>query len=326
MTKENRLHVSGFNLDFWCYFGCTLIKQYTMRFFVFFLLFITTVIDSTAQKKAARKYISNMSNFEFRGWKIKKGTLIKFSNGDSATVKSISRYSVNDTDVIFLKLKTQNGNVDFDVLNEIYNGNIILPTGISNVKSPTTYLNAYTRDTTIKEWKLGILPMKDGKVIYSAVIELPNTSKEELYKRAKLWFAKAFRDSKEVLQIDDKEGGKIVGKGVSTVYWTYSGLASSIDVSLWQLFDVSIKEHKIRIVITDIYCRYYVPSTAYTSGASLGFSIEDWATKNNGKVVRHANTTKFFESVDNNIQTTINSFESFLKDPELSTNGKDDNW
>jgi hypothetical protein len=188
------------------------------------------------------------------------------------------------------------------------------------------YPFAYNRDTSIHEWKLDILPLKDGRVNYTAVIEMPNTSKDELYNRAKLWFVKTFKDSKEVLQIDDKENGKIVGKGNSKIYWNYSGLAAPTEVSLWQLFDISIKENKIRIIITDINCKYFVTSTAYTISSFMNVSIEEWATKKNGKIIRPENTTKFFESVDKDIQSTLNSFEIFLKDPTISTNNKDENW
>ncbi len=41
-----------------------------------------------------------------------------------------------------------------------------------------------------------ILPLKDGKVTYIGVIQVDGISKEEIYKRAKLWLAYNFEYSK----------------------------------------------------------------------------------------------------------------------------------
>ena len=44
-----------------------------------------------------------------------------------------------------------------------------------------------------------------GKISYSEVIQLPGTTKNELYARGKLWFAKTFNSAQNVIQADDKE-------------------------------------------------------------------------------------------------------------------------
>lgn len=59
---------------------------------------------------------------------------------------------------------------------------------------------------------LGIVPWKDGGPYYSEVIEADGT-KDELYTRARTWFAETFNDSRGVIQMDDKDAGIIIGKG-----------------------------------------------------------------------------------------------------------------
>lgn len=55
-------------------------------------------------------------------------------------------------------------------------------------------------------------------ITYSEVIILDSTvNKSELYSRAREWFAKAFKSSKNVIQMDDKENGKIIGKALMQV-------------------------------------------------------------------------------------------------------------
>ena len=52
-------------------------------------------------------------------------------------------------------------------------------------------------------------PLKFSEVI----IVDGNPSKSELYMRARTWFATIYVDSQEVIQFDDKDFGKVIGKG-----------------------------------------------------------------------------------------------------------------
>lgn len=65
------------------------------------------------------------------------------------------------------------------------------------------------------------LPFDDDtkRITYSEVITVDSsTTKNELYSRGREWFAKAYKSSTDVLQMDDKESGKIVGKALMQVY------------------------------------------------------------------------------------------------------------
>jgi hypothetical protein len=54
---------------------------------------------------------------------------------------------------------------------------------------------------------------KPGPLSFSEVIAVNDASANELYTRAKLWFLTAFVDSKNVLEVQDKEAGILAGKG-----------------------------------------------------------------------------------------------------------------
>lgn len=49
----------------------------------------------------------------------------------------------------------------------------------------------------------------------SAVVTVDSASASELHSRARRWFADAFRDAQEVIQVDDAAAGVLMGKGVS---------------------------------------------------------------------------------------------------------------
>lgn len=50
-------------------------------------------------------------------------------------------------------------------------------------------------------------------ISYSEVVQVEGATKDELYQRAKNWFVDTFRSANDVIQLDDKENGQIVGKG-----------------------------------------------------------------------------------------------------------------
>ena len=58
------------------------------------------------------------------------------------------------------------------------------------------------------------IPKVEGKYEYTEVVQLDTTYKKDvLYKNSKLFFADAFKSAKDVLQYDDREEGKVIGKG-----------------------------------------------------------------------------------------------------------------
>jgi hypothetical protein len=57
-------------------------------------------------------------------------------------------------------------------------------------------------------------PVKEGKLYYEGVVDVPATSKQaDLYRTGRTWFVDTYVDAKEVLQLDDKADGKMMGKG-----------------------------------------------------------------------------------------------------------------
>lgn len=78
--------------------------------------------------------------------------------------------------------------------------------------------NAYSQDITV--------PLKDDKIFYEQVDSVTGLSKDQLYTRAKLWMANAFASAKDVIQMDDKEAGLLVGKGHFNIHSTGLGSAT----------------------------------------------------------------------------------------------------
>jgi hypothetical protein len=58
-----------------------------------------------------------------------------------------------------------------------------------------------------------------NKITYSEVVYVDSLAdKQELFSRTREWFAKTYNSSNNVIQMEDKENGKIVGKALIQVY------------------------------------------------------------------------------------------------------------
>ena len=57
------------------------------------------------------------------------------------------------------------------------------------------------------------IPTKEGKAHYERIDSALAFNKNQLYANGKLWFVNAFKDSKEVIQLDNKDEGELIGKG-----------------------------------------------------------------------------------------------------------------
>jgi hypothetical protein len=88
---------------------------------------------------------------------------------------------------------------------------------------------------------------KTGKVSYEGIIKVDDATAADLYVKASEWFAMTFNSANNVIQMQDKDAGKIIGKGAIKV--EKSGYPNGV-------FDFTIKfsskEGRCRYIITDI--------------------------------------------------------------------------
>lgn len=97
------------------------------------------------------------------------------------------------------------------------------------------------------------LDAETKKVSYTEVIEVPGVKKDELYIRAHTWFAKTYGSSKSVLEIQDKESGKLLGKGLTDVVFKNPPMGTMYGGIVSYTISVIVKEGKYKYSITDFY-------------------------------------------------------------------------
>ncbi|MCI2230288.1 DUF4468 domain-containing protein [Polaribacter sp. MSW13] len=110
----------------------------------------------------------------------------------------------------------------------------------------TTFFSSYSQEFEIKE----------KKVI--GIFEIKNKNKSELYSNINKWISINYTSSKDVIQMNDKESGTIIIKGINKVNYTNKittkGVFKSIQEHLVKvnrfnhLIEINIKDNKFRII------------------------------------------------------------------------------
>jgi hypothetical protein len=85
------------------------------------------------------------------------------------------------------------------------------------------------------------------QLTYSEIIELPNITQDELYIKANSWFVDNFNDAESVIQFQDKEAGKLMGKYVT------SAKMSIYNYRIKSTIQIDLKENKVRVTFKDPY-------------------------------------------------------------------------
>lgn len=86
---------------------------------------------------------------------------------------------------------------------------------------------------------------------YTKVVQVDNISKGELYNRAKLWFATAYNSASDVLQMDDKEAGQIIGKAIIKYNPAFTRGSGQTKGKINYTIKVFVKDGRYKYEITD---------------------------------------------------------------------------
>lgn len=104
------------------------------------------------------------------------------------------------------------------------------------------------------------IPKFEGQYQYEGIVNVDSAIKKiELYNRSKIYFANAYKSAKDVIQYDDKEIGKVIGKGFiefSEAKWLYS-----VQWDVYFSTEIQAKDGKYKYRLYDIYIKQYAGST-----------------------------------------------------------------
>lgn len=164
----------------------------------------------------------------------------------------------------------------------------------------TLVLSAYS---AAQEKLLDILPLVDGKVTYSEVVQADSLSQAQIYARIHHWLANSYRSAKDVVQVADKERGEVIGKGFATATWQVT-FYSFQPVDVWHTVTVQAKDGKYRYQFTDFTVDYTTAATQYGPGVHVRKPLEEWLPN------REKQMAKFYPQVDAEVQRMVSELKA----------------
>jgi hypothetical protein len=99
-----------------------------------------------------------------------------------------------------------------------------------------------------------LIPANETSV--QKIIELPGITKDVIYDKSRLWFAKTFRSSKAVIDYENKEAGVIIGKGI--VYYAVKNEGSllfpnmMVDIPVRFTMKEDIRDGRVRVTFDNL--------------------------------------------------------------------------
>lgn len=162
----------------------------------------------------------------------------------------------------------------------------------------------------------------NGNVTYERVIELPELSKPELFNRGLNYFTYSYTSGKSVIQTEDKELGRIVGKGIyDNVHVGVTVVANVFDC--YHIARLDVREGRARILLS---LTQYEWTSSSTNPPTVGLTdvsssfpvIPDGRLKNQyGKA--------FYKS-HQRAMATLDAIEKALREGNTSTKFENDDW
>lgn len=163
-----------------------------------------------------------------------------------------------------------------------------------------------------------------SKITYSDVVFVDSlVNKQELFSRAREWFAKTYKSSTSVIQMEDKESGIIVGKALMNVY--HKALGSNFPSGyINYTISIYIKDGRYKYEIIDFY-----HTGQYVSG---GNRIPDYGicenminTKDKTMGISYQKTYNYYlYQLDNNIKALIAELKAAMT--TKASNNKEEEW
>ncbi len=149
------------------------------------------------------------------------------------------------------------------------------------------------------------------------IVKVEGVSKEELYNRAKVWFVRNFKSAKNVIQLDDKVAGKIIGKGNIPYDAPAFNPGTNFSGYFELMLTVELKDGRFRYSIEDLQ------HVANKSGCSGGALINEKASGNRflGTAPSKKGWKKIQKTGNSDAQALIYTLVEAMKKPSQS-----DDW
>lgn len=114
---------------------------------------------------------------------------------------------------------------------------------------------------------------QDSLFTYSKVFTIDSVSKDELFNRSLVWCSKSFKESKNAVDVKEREGGIIGGKAQLDNYYEYPNKNGKLILGVIYAdynfnWGVQIKDGKVKFSTSDIIIKYASDQYQLTTSAT----------------------------------------------------------
>lgn len=187
----------------------------------------------------------------------------------------------------------------------------------------TSFVYSQTAKEMLEEIK-GKWELDDnGNVTFVKIVEVPDLKNDEIYNRALNYFTYNYVSGKSVIQVQDKENGLIVGKGVyNDVHIGISLIATYVDA--WHILRVDVKDGRVRVIITlTEYEKKIVGGNTPPSYSTMKIADE---YPINEKGIQKTVMTKAFYKTYQKAMKTLEGVEKAILEGNTSKSIENSNW
>jgi len=107
---------------------------------------------------------------------------------------------------------------------------------------------------------------KTGLITYEGVVAVPGVTQAALYARANAWIANTYRSANAVIEMQNKEAGQLIAKGLVPVTIRSLGMANDGGVVRHTL-TIYVKDNKYKYVLTGLTHEATGAPNLYSGGA-----------------------------------------------------------
>lgn len=154
---------------------------------------------------------------------------------------------------------------------------------------------------------MDILPIDGHRVIYSEVVQIESTDRDELYRRGRIWVTNTFKSANAVIQLEDPQNGIIICRGNTSIIHGFVAIKPET-VTVNFRASIFVKENRYKYEVTDITLRYNSGNDIWKTDP-----VEYWFSSS-----REKNTKKLFESVNDAINGLIYSMKNGMTNQSQS--------
>lgn len=190
---------------------------------------------------------------------------------------------------------------------------------LTGIASAQTKKQKEILESIKNEWSLD----DNRNLTYVKVINDIGVDKDKIFNRILSYITHTYQGSKDVVEVNDKETGRIIAKGKWPVIETYSHLTNTYQIGAEHIIQFDVKDDRARIVLTIPAYYGYMQGMTF---AKFRDKVADVMPVNEECPNFRKMYTKAFISLHLVCQATLTNIEKSLREGTTSSDIENEDW